>query len=358
MNRFAATGVLALALFTPLPVLATAQRTFVASTGNDANACSLNAPFRSFAAAIAQRNNGGEVIVLDSAGYGPASITHAVSLIAPAGIYAGISVFAGDGLTINAPGGKVVLRGLTINGQGGNNGINFAAGAGLHVESCEVSGLLGTGVRVSAPGTVVHILDSIVRENSIGILIEGTTSTTMANISRTRVENNGGEGIEVTGGAEVAVEDSIVTGSVFNIDAYTTIATAFIRMTVARTLVHGGAYGILAEPLVANVIIQIGVSDSTVSDTTQVGIGAIPLGASSAIINVVRTEVIGNNIGLKADSTHGGATLVMDGNTIMHNQEGVVANGLSSTLHTRGNNAAKNNTFDDVLGTTNFFGGI
>ena len=57
---------------------------------------------------------------MDSAGYGAVTITQSVSIIAPAGIYAGISVFGGDGVTVNAPGAIVVLRGLSINGQGGN----------------------------------------------------------------------------------------------------------------------------------------------------------------------------------------------------------------------------------------------
>ena len=54
---------------------ATAQPKFVASTGNDAAACSLAQPCRGFARAIAQTSAGGEVIVLDSAGYGPVTIT-------------------------------------------------------------------------------------------------------------------------------------------------------------------------------------------------------------------------------------------------------------------------------------------
>lgn len=357
MSRFAVIGALVFATATPLAALA-AQRTFVASTGSDSNACSLNAPCRSFAAAIAQTKLGGEVIVLDSAGYGAVVITHAVSLIAPSGIYAGISVFTGDGITINAPGARVVLRGLSINGQGGNNGINFSAGAGLHVEGCEISGLLGTGIVTSVAGAVVHIIDSVVRDNSAGIVIGGGTTSTLATISRTRVERNSGEGIEVTAAADVEIEDSVVTGSTFNIDAYTTVPTAFMGVTVTRTLVHGGSYGIIAEPLVDNALIQMSVADSTVSDMSEVGIGAIPIGSAAAIVNIVRTQAVRNKIGFKADSTHGLATLVMEGNTIMHNEQGVVASGPTSALRTRGNNSANNNTFNDVSGVTSFFGGF
>ena len=355
--RIVATAVVALALSLLASTDAGAvgvQRTFVASTGNDANACSIAAPCRGFAAALAQTATSGEVIVLDSAGYGPATITRSVSIEAPTGIYAGISVFSGDGLAINAPGAKVVLRGLTINSQGGLNGISFAAGVGLHIENCVVSGFIGNGIVVSAPGTILHIIDTIVRENAVGIVINGSTSTTSATISRTRVENNGQEGIVVTAAADVAIEDSVVTGSIYNIDAYTVVATAFIGMTIARTLVHKGTYGIIAEPLVANVLIQIAISDSTVSGMTNVGIGAIPIGAASAVVSAAHTHVTGNNFAFKADSTNGGATLVLDANTIEYNQQGVVAVGPSSTLYTRANNAAKINTFNDYSGTLTF----
>src|SRR2546430_17304299 len=90
-----------------------AQRTFVsAATGNDANPCNRTAPCRNFAAAIAQTQPGGEVVVLDSGGYGTVTITQAVSLVAPSGVYAGITVFGGNGITINAgPSDIVTIRG-------------------------------------------------------------------------------------------------------------------------------------------------------------------------------------------------------------------------------------------------------
>src|SRR4029450_6331613 len=69
-------------LVASLPVSA-AQRTFVSGSGVDSNPCTLTLPCRSFAAAITQTSIGGEVIVLDSAGYGPVAITQSVSIIAP-----------------------------------------------------------------------------------------------------------------------------------------------------------------------------------------------------------------------------------------------------------------------------------
>src|SRR5215469_6005800 len=118
------------------------QRTFVSALGSDSNPCSRTSPCRTFAQAIAATNPGGEVVVLDSAGFGPVTITKPVSITAPPGVYAGISVFSGDGIDINAgPTDTVILHGLTINNQGGTgSGIVFTAGGALHVENCVVNG--------------------------------------------------------------------------------------------------------------------------------------------------------------------------------------------------------------------------
>ncbi len=99
------------------------QRTFVASYGIDAGSCGITSPCRTFGFAMAQTLSNGEIIVLDSAGYGaPVTIAQSVSIIAPPGVYAGISVFSGVGITISAGSGKVTLRGLTINQLGSRCG--------------------------------------------------------------------------------------------------------------------------------------------------------------------------------------------------------------------------------------------
>src|SRR5215472_10738671 len=117
------------------------QRTFVSGLGSDANPCSRTAPCRTFGQAISQTNPNGEVIVLDSAGYGPFTISKAVSITAPPGVYAGISVFSGDGIDINAGASDIViLHGLTINNQGSSgSGAVFNTGGALQVEACVIN---------------------------------------------------------------------------------------------------------------------------------------------------------------------------------------------------------------------------
>ncbi len=69
----------------------------MSSQGVDSNPYSITAPCRGFAAAIAQASPGSEVIVLDSAAYGVATVSKAIKITAPSVVYAGITVFAGDG---------------------------------------------------------------------------------------------------------------------------------------------------------------------------------------------------------------------------------------------------------------------
>jgi len=198
MNRIPVTALLTAAVWLAsiAPAFATAQRTFVASDGNDANPCSLTLPCRSLSVALAQTNPGGEIVVLDSAGYGPVTINKAVSLVAPPGTYAGVSVLSGDGIVVNAGASdEVVLRGFTVNAQGGNNGIVFTSGAALYVENCTVRGFNGpsnANIRFAPAGASrLSLKDSFIRGGTAGVLVSNATTLAAVMIDNTRIEGNG-----------------------------------------------------------------------------------------------------------------------------------------------------------------------
>src|SRR5262249_38939555 len=154
-------GVMAMAMAVSV---AAAQRTFVSTNGDDLNPCSLAAPCRSFAKAMTQSAPGGEIVVQDSGGYGAVTVDRDVAINAPPGVYAGISVFPGqNGVDVVAPAANVVLRGLTINGQGGNIGLRVQSG-NVHVENVVISGI-GTGIQIE-DGTLVRIAGTVVRNTS------------------------------------------------------------------------------------------------------------------------------------------------------------------------------------------------
>jgi hypothetical protein len=194
--------------------VATSQRTFVASTGADNPNCSIAAPCRAFAAAITATSSGGEIIVLESAGYGRVTITKSVSIIASPGIYAGISVLAGfDGVTVNAPGATVVLRGLSINGQGGANGILFQQGSRMRIENCVISGMAAVGIYHQANNAEMIVLDTIVRDNQDGIgLVAADASITLDHV---RSEHNLGAGFYIAPTPGSAGANAMITDGLF-----------------------------------------------------------------------------------------------------------------------------------------------
>jgi hypothetical protein len=208
-----------------------AQRTFVsAGSGSDANPCSRALPCRSFGTAIAQTDQGGEVVVLDSGGYGPVTITKSVALIAPPGVHAAVTATSGNAIDIAAGSTDVVVvRGLYLNGLGGADGIDFTSGQTLHVENCVISGFGGSGVWGRAGDA--YVLDTVSRENQYGFFFAGVTST-RASLDSVRAEENEFHGVAAGTNALVTVTRSVAAGNaygfvasssgVLNIDSSTT----------------------------------------------------------------------------------------------------------------------------------------
>src|SRR5437879_3814434 len=99
------------------------SRVFVSGLGNDANACTRTAPCRNFQRGHDAVAFGGEVVALDSAGYGPVTITKSVTITGE-GVMAGITAASGSGINIATAGINVNLRSLSIQGNGsGTSGI-------------------------------------------------------------------------------------------------------------------------------------------------------------------------------------------------------------------------------------------
>src|SRR5215472_15413083 len=97
---------------------AQAQRVFVSATGSDGNPCNFASPCRSFQHAHDVAPAGGEIDVLDPAGYGAVTITKAISIQGHG--FSGITVASGvTGITINAGSSDAItLNGLIIDGAG------------------------------------------------------------------------------------------------------------------------------------------------------------------------------------------------------------------------------------------------
>lgn len=284
-----------------IPAQAGVQRAFVASNGLNSNTsfnCDVAHPSRQFLAAVTVVNPGGEVVALDTAAYGAVTLTKSVTLTAAPGAYAGITAFPGaTGVTIATPGVNVVLRGLTINGQGGDYGIKMTAGNKLSIENCVISNFSGAGqygVSVNTATIVmVHVVDTIVRDNDTGILLQGGV---FADISGSKFNGNSFTGIGVLSGAGqfafALISDTVVAGTANS---------------------SGAGTGILAY-----------------SETT-----------GSSLISVIRSTIANNNYGISAYATAGIASISLGYSMMAGNQHGFYQSG--GTLYSQSNNNIMNN---------------
>ena len=338
---------------------ASAQRTFVASYGqatNTASNCSIANPCRAFSDAIGVTSSGGEVIVLDSAGYGTFTITQPVSIIAPRGVYAGISVIAGAGITVNTGGAAdvVVLRGLTLNGLGGNIGIQVTKVGALHVSNLEIADFSTRGIFFAANGEL-YVSDSVARENGeTGIHVQPATGSAIVSITHSRFEHNGYNGVAFAGSTVGSISDSDATnhqGVGFLIDQGS-------NGTISDCRTSNAGYGVMVRGNTARARIARCSSGGSyigfiATDSAQVAVvDSVATGSYGGFVvenfAVMTVERCAANAGSSGMVVSGGGVLRVSNSTAVENAYGLtVAGGLGGgTVETRQNNTVRGNGID------------
>ncbi|MGH6837272.1 MAG: hypothetical protein ACREDT_00420 [Methylocella sp.] len=294
------------------PAEAGLNRTFVSGTGTDSGTCTRAAPCRTFAFALTQTAAGGEIDVLDPAGYGTVTIAKAISIVNDGAGTAGIRG-AGppspdrNGVTINAGASDSVhLRGLTIAGfeSGAGSGIQFNSGGNLAIENCVIRGFAD------------------------GINIVPSKSSNFS-VSNTIVSDNGANGIIVlpTGSPAVA-------GVISNVTAYNN----FTGIVVGSDFMTGGS-------------INVTIVDSEVSKSPNGGILATAPSLTTAVL--VRNSVASNNgTGLLASGS--GAILRAAHSVVTGNGTGVNTRS-GGILNSYGDNDINGNTNDNTAALTPIF---
>ena len=124
---------------------AASHRTFVSTDGTDSGACGPTTPCRTLSYALTQTNDGGEIIIIKSGGYGETpsggvTIDKSISIIAEPGVFAALAPTTGyAGIMMNTAGINVAIKGLTINGRGGGVGISMNNGASLDLDNVTIT---------------------------------------------------------------------------------------------------------------------------------------------------------------------------------------------------------------------------
>jgi hypothetical protein len=285
-------------------------RVFVASYGNDSNPCTFGSPCKTFQHAHDVVDAGGEVTAIDSAGFGPISITKAVTFTSPDGVEAGIvPAVGGNAITINAGSSDAIgLRGLTINGAGSAlNGVVFNTGGPLTIQNCVVRNLTGQGINF--------------------VPITGISSLS---VTYTYVGNNGGYGILVqpSGSASATAVFNHVEAQYNGPNAYgialdgsLTSGTVDGTATDSVSSNNGGGFLVQSNSNVANGNLMV---LRSVAANNHTGLQALNLGALP-VLRVSETTVTTNVLACN------GQVETYQDNTINNNQTGDSCSGIKLT---------------------------
>lgn len=266
--------ILALVLSTIAGAASAQQRVFVSIHGDDLNPCSNTSPCRSFAHAMTVVSSNGEILALDSGGFGPVTVTQSVAIVAPQGVEASITQGTGglNGVNINVPGATVILRGLSIFGLGtANDGIFITAADFVLVQSCNVIGFAGNGLvlALANPG-VMAVSDSTFLGSTSGIVTIGNSSgSAQFSIDHSRLEKNV-IGLNAFQGSQGAIRNSVADDNQTGLLAQTQGGGEISSLNVENCSVSGNQYGISSVGSTGFELVRV--SNTMVANNTTQGL--------------------------------------------------------------------------------------
>jgi hypothetical protein len=216
MRKLRWVSVFGLAACAGIVVVGYAQaQIFISATGKDSNSCSRTAPCRTLQRGINATSPGRELTILTSGEYGKAVINKGMTILAE-GVSANIRAYSGaEAIRIDAPGGKVVLKGLLLTGDNtGAGGINIVRAVSVHIEDCAIERFVYMGIRSLPDNIELFVSNTVSRNNGDdGLRAYGSSFLTVDN---SRFENNGGSGIHLEGSGVASVTRSIFSRNTGN----------------------------------------------------------------------------------------------------------------------------------------------
>lgn len=288
-------------LVTAFAASASAQslRVYVATSGNDANNCTVQSPCQTITKGLSVVATGGEVVITENGDYDSFVVTKSVTVTAAPGINANIFPDPDSGGAIYIPktmttGDFVNIRNLNIKSNvvpySSYGIINSGAGT-LSVDGCTITGLIeGIG---SGANSQVFIHDTTLRNNNTAI-----------HASAASVEG-------------------------------------LVRLVVDHCHIEQNVYGVYVDPKVLATV-----RDSVLSGNTTAAIYIFSNKAQMLIDMTVENCLLSNNNGGVMAYTFNGGMVVarLDHSTIVRNSTGVGANYPSTTIYTLQNNLIDANT--------------
>ena len=294
----------------------TANRAWVSGHGTDQAGCGAPiSPCRSLQYVHDDIvGAGGEIDILDPAGYGAITITKALSIVNDGVGTAGVQSTGLAAIDIKAgPNDAVYLRGLNIDGvsRAGTDGIAYESGAALTVANCVVR----------------HF-------NLEGLIFVATSGAAKISITGTVVADNGSNGIEVipeanAASANIIIDDDLIENNSEGMLLNSAFSTGAVDIAITRTTVSNNGYGIDLNSPNANAHTDIDLSNISLNSGDGVHV------VGQAVAHVARSSVVQNGgFGVNVLTSGFGAVLTYGSNQINDNTSGNV-NGAMTPFATR-----------------------
>jgi Right handed beta helix region len=209
---------------------------------------------------------GGEIDVLDPAGYGAVTITKALSIVNDGVGTAGVQASSGaNAITINAGASDIVhLRGLTIEGNGiALNGIMFNSGATLDIVNCIIRHFTQNGVNLApTDDSAFSITNTFVSDNAgVGIFIDPQGFAAINGVINGVTAKNNYDGIllDTANSTEIASQEVTIVNSIAANNKYVGFYCAASTQSTARLVLRNvvaqknASYGIKADNQFSNI---------------------------------------------------------------------------------------------------------
>jgi hypothetical protein len=291
------------ALLPATPAQAQFLKTFVSSTGNDANDCSFTAPCLTFARAHDQTAPGGQIACLNDGDFIGGTITKSITIDC-----AGTSSLASFGFNVFTAGVVLTLRNLAT------VGVDFLLGAALFIENCTIS-------------------DAMTQP---AIRFVARTVGTQLAVSKTVFKNNGVI-ITTSSGTPDPLGGAIQVGPDFGFSAGVMLDRVTFDFNV-NALVLDSSLGAIGA------VMRNSVVNASRSNGIQVLAGDSPIN-----LTIERSSLV-DNIGAAIRSSGANSRVTIRGSTIAGNQTGLSVAG-GSIVSYQDNQIRNNGSSDPPTGT-------
>ena len=227
----------------------------------------------------------------------------------------------------------------------GGNAINIAtAGVKVALRNLVIGPLPGG---VGGEGIYMTNGASLTVENCLiaNLPYSGIVVFTAASvrITDTTIRDNGGYGLVLDGGgARATVTRTTISGSsnFYGIRVYGFTLNTTTTVDIADSTIDGNSVGVLAQSDYATAVLKVSVRDSRVVRNINEGVSAI--GGGPVTFSVSNSLISNNGIGIQAYLA--GSKVWASGNTVSANGTGLLNS--YSLFESAGNNAVRNNGVD------------